>query len=198
MQIAQNSDRKPVQAVRRVRLTVETPKPKRRLRENLVTTAEFDKLIGDKLSEDTWRAQYRAFAFDCGFRRQYHTYRSDRSDKGFPDDVMLNVKAGRMVWIEGKRESGVLSTDQILWLDDLAAIREATGRVTGTYSPEVYVARPSDRSNLWATLSGEHTYKGLHEWCLEASCERCGKDRRRAVVVLPGGKRVRVNRKPKA
>lgn len=191
--MAQNSDRKPVAAIRRVRTTSEAPKPKRARTEalarhgsNIMTVAEYDKLIGDRMSEDAWREHYRRFAFDCGFKRQYHTYRSDRSDRGFPDDVMLNVITGRMVYIEGKRESGVLSYDQVLWLDDLATIRDMAG------IPEVYVARPSDKDGLWAVLAGWKT-DDLHGWCLDRSCERCGEDRRRAVVRLPGGKRVRAN-----
>lgn len=181
--IPHNGDRKRIEAVRRVKPAREARKQKSTLRTNAITRAEYDKTIGDRLSEDAWREQYRGYAFDCGFRRQYHTYRSDRSDKGFPDDVMLNVESGRTVYIEGKREVGRLSYDQVLWLDDLARIRDKRG------TPDVYVARPSDRDGLWAALSGRG--EPLHQWCLSLTCQRCTHDRDRMVIRLPSGGRVK-------
>lgn len=201
-----NSDSTRVRAIRRTTPTpvpespiwtpTKTLAPKRAA--NLMSREAFDKAIGDVLSEDAWRSQYRAFAFDCGFKRQYHTYRSDRSDPGFPDDVMLNTSTGRMLYIEGKRESGRLSTDQVCWLDDLALVKQKSDIwELNLVKLEVYVARPSDRAGLWATLSGD-SLGCLHQWCLDLECGRCQTDRVRAVarrVRRPGTRKpVRIRR----
>lgn len=190
--MAQNSDSRRVRAQKRSMPTqtpvapiwtpTKTLVPKRA--DNLMSKEAFDRAIGDALSEDTWRAQYRAFAFECGFKRQYHTYRSDRSDPGYPDDVMLNVLTARMIYIEGKRESGKLSTDQVGWLDDLARMRDGW-RYHGMNGLEVYVARPSDRAGLWIVFEDGDSLERLHQWCLDEGCERCQIDRARAVTRVP-------------
>lgn len=147
---------------------------------------QFDALAGGRLSEDAWRTQIREYAVQCGFRRQYHTQRSDRSDPGWPDDVLSNG-LGRMPFIESKKQSGQLTWDQIAWLDDLAMLRDA-----GNPGIEVYCARPSDQRALWNTLDGDSrlTIWGvvsfLHQWCLLPDCARCQRDRDNATLIIRG------------
>lgn len=62
----------------------------------------------------------------------YHTYRSDRSDKGFPDLVLVHPDKERVVWVECKTGKGIVSPEQTLWHDNLAAC-----------DCEVYVIRPA-------------------------------------------------------
>lgn len=63
--------------------------------------------------------------------RHYHTYRSDRSVKGFPDLVL--VKNGRLIFAELKSERGKNTVDQTEWLNDLKEC-----------ACEVYLWRPKD------------------------------------------------------
>lgn len=58
----------------------------------------------------------------------YHTLRSQGSEPGFPDWCLVRE---RVLWIELKREKGVLSDAQVRWL---RALRKARA--------EVYVVRP--------------------------------------------------------
>lgn len=72
--------------------------------------------------------------------RDYHTFNSKRSVKGFPDLVLVRE---RVIWVELKTDHGKLSTEQKDWLAALAAAGQ-----------EVYVWRPSDIDELSATLLG--------------------------------------------
>ena len=64
----------------------------------------------------------------------YHTHRSDRSEPGFPDLVL--VRSPRIVFAELKTERGRPTEDQALWLDEL-------GR-SGGATVEAHLWRPSD------------------------------------------------------
>lgn len=61
----------------------------------------------------------------------YHTHRSDGSDPGFPDLVLL--KGSRIIYAELKTQGGRVSPAQRDWLEGL----QAAGH-------EVHVWRPSD------------------------------------------------------
>jgi hypothetical protein len=50
----------------------------------------------------------------------YHTHRSDKSEAGFPDLVM--VRQGRMVVAEVKRVGGTPTMEQVRWLLDMARV----------------------------------------------------------------------------
>lgn len=77
--------------------------------------------------------------------RWYHTYRSDRSPKGFPDLVMIHPGQTRTIWAELKSERGRLTREQRAWINDL-----------DTAGAEVYVWRPVDliEGRILATLQG--------------------------------------------
>ncbi len=51
----------------------------------------------------------------------YHTHRSERSDKGFPDLVLVHPEKERVVFMEEKAEKGIISPEQTMWHDLLAA-----------------------------------------------------------------------------
>ncbi len=61
----------------------------------------------------------------------YHTNDSRRSDKGFPDLVMVHPLSGRIVYVELKSEKGRIRPEQRQWIDALSR----SGR-------DVYVWRP--------------------------------------------------------
>ena len=82
------------------------------------------------VTERRFLAQVRALAALLGWRC-YHTYRSDRSDVGFPDLVL--VRPPRVIFAELKAERGTATTAQLDWLKDLRASNQ-----------EVYLWRPSD------------------------------------------------------
>jgi hypothetical protein len=72
----------------------------------------------------------------------YHTHDSRRSQPGFPDLVLVNTRARRLLFVELKRATGRLSPTQRQWLDALAA--------TGATA---HIWRPSDL--LAGTISAE-------------------------------------------
>ena len=61
----------------------------------------------------------------------YHTHDSRRSNRGFPDLVL--VRDGRLIFAELKTAKGQTSPDQRLWLAEL-----------GKAHPDVYLWRPGD------------------------------------------------------
>jgi len=72
----------------------------------------------------------------------YHTYRSLKSERGFPDRVF--VRGQRFIIAELKTEEGVLSADQRTWQEALEAVG---GNV------EYYLWRPSDWAAIMAALA---------------------------------------------
>ena len=88
-----------------------------------------DKLNLDCLEHEL-KSKVRGLALQLQWR-YYHTNDSRRSEAGFPDLVL--VRDGRLIFAELKRQKGVLSDDQIDWLNDLADCKGA----------ECYVLRPS-------------------------------------------------------
>lgn len=54
----------------------------------------------------------------------YHTHDSRRSQKGFPDLVLVHPKQKRVIWRELKSEKGVTSSEQKVWLSSLLLVGE--------------------------------------------------------------------------
>ncbi len=95
--------------------------------------------------EKDWQKQVRDLASMLGYRRAYHTFDSRRSDTGFPDLVLVR---DRVVFLELKREKGIVSVAQAGWLEALASA-----------GAEVYVARPRHFDYLAAVLGPRSTAK---------------------------------------
>lgn len=78
-----------------------------------------------------------------GWTCRYHTLRSKGSASGFPDWVF--VKGERLLFVELKSETGLLSMKQLDWLEGLRAVPGV----------EVHVWRPSDYDAIVETLTGK-------------------------------------------
>ena len=77
----------------------------------------------------------------------YHTHRSDRSEPGFPDTVL--VRGERLIFAELKMPKGAVSEAQKKWLDALrGAYAWRPGLGGGHPIPEVYLWRPADRDRI--------------------------------------------------
>lgn len=95
----------------------------------------------------TVRALARAHGWLC-----YHTYRSARSEKGFPDLVLTNGHA--VIFAELKTQKGKLTKEQATWVSLLMS----------TALVEVYVWRPSDTAIIAKRLScTRHPFGGKPE-----------------------------------
>lgn len=89
-------------------------------------------------------ADFQRFVFDVAKRGNwitYHTYRSDRSPRGFPDVVA--VRPPRVLFIELKKQRGTVSEAQAVWL---AYLRACPG-------VEVYIWRPEDEATVKEVLA---------------------------------------------
>lgn len=71
----------------------------------------------------------------------YHTQRSERSEPGFPDLVLVHPKRGRLIFAELKSQRGKVSPAQQRWIDGLGDVA-GTGDDAGAL--EVFVWRPVD------------------------------------------------------
>ena len=91
------------------------------------------------MKEETFRQQVCRIAHAFGYRNQYHTYDSRRSNPGWPDNVFANQDSGHMFFVEFKSEKGRLTDPQKKWLEVLADCGQ-----------EVKVWRPSDMPHILA------------------------------------------------
>ncbi|MFI1563898.1 VRR-NUC domain-containing protein [Streptomyces sp. NPDC020490] len=71
-------------------------------------------------SEEQWRRQVRDIATRYGWRLQYHTADSRRSDPGWPDEVFGHVGQRRTLFVEFKTDTGRIRPAQREWLSHLA------------------------------------------------------------------------------
>ncbi|MFD6030500.1 VRR-NUC domain-containing protein [Cellulosimicrobium funkei] len=81
----------------------------------VMTRAEFRVAAANRMSEDDLQIQVIAIAHQLGFLA-YHTHDSRKSEKGFPDLVLVHGARGRLLFRELKKQSGQLSEDQRRWL----------------------------------------------------------------------------------
>lgn len=70
--------------------------------------------------EEQWRRQVREIATRYGWRLQYHTADSRRSDAGWPDEVFGHAGQHRTIFVEFKTDSGRIRPAQRVWLAHLA------------------------------------------------------------------------------
>lgn len=70
--------------------------------------------------EERWRRQVREIATRYGWRLQYHTADSRRSDPGWPDEVFGHVGQRRTLFVEFKTDTGRIRPAQRTWLAHLA------------------------------------------------------------------------------
>lgn len=91
----------------------------------------------EDLSEKEWVAQGVQLARAMNWKR-YHTFRSDRSEPGWPDDALVRE---RLILIEWKTEKGKLSDAQKEWIRALLKAQV-----------EVYVCRPRHLEDLAVVL----------------------------------------------
>ena len=75
------------------------------------------------MSETQLQDQILELAERMGFI-SYHTYDSRRSQKGFPDLVLVHPKQRRVIWRELKSEKGVTSAEQKVWISALSLVGE--------------------------------------------------------------------------
>ncbi|MEU0443573.1 VRR-NUC domain-containing protein [Streptomyces sp. NPDC006186] len=71
-------------------------------------------------SEEQWRRQVRDIATRYGWRLQYHTADSRRSDPGWPDEVFGHLRQRRTLFVEFKTDTGRIRPAQREWLAHLA------------------------------------------------------------------------------
>ena len=88
--------------------------------------------------EREWQAQVVSAAQALGWTT-YHTHDSRRSDKGWPDLVLVR---DRLVVAELKTATGRVSSEQRMWLDLLKSA-----------GVETYLWRPDDADEVLAVLS---------------------------------------------
>lgn len=101
-------------------------------------------VLEDEWDRDLFRGP-KALATMLGWT-SYHTLRSKGSKAGYPDRTLVRE---RIIFAELKREKAIPSSDQIAWLDKLAAA-----------GVETYLWRPSDLDEVARILSGRWQYTG--------------------------------------
>jgi len=84
------------------------------------------------MSERDFQAGVLKLARFHGFELRYHTHDSRRSAPGFPDLVLVNTRAGRVLFRELKTNKGRVTPDQQAWLDGLTAC----GMDAGVWRPD--------------------------------------------------------------
>ncbi|MEU3046184.1 VRR-NUC domain-containing protein [Streptomyces sp. NPDC006984] len=70
-------------------------------------------------NEEQWRRKVREIAARYGWRLQYHTADSRRSDVGWPDEVFGHLGQRRTLFVEFKTDTGRLRPAQREWLSHL-------------------------------------------------------------------------------
>lgn len=75
----------------------------------------------DAMLEKDFQAGVLKLARFHGFTLRYHTHDSRRSAPGFLDLVLVNTRAGRVLFRELKTNKGRVSPDQREWIDGLTA-----------------------------------------------------------------------------
>lgn len=74
--------------------------------------------------ENEFQKQVLSVATDYGWTHRYHSYFSDRSERGFPDLVLVRPATHQVLFAELKTMRGKLTPAQESWI---AALSEAQG-----------------------------------------------------------------------
>lgn len=104
----------------------------------------FEALVDENMNEGRLLRQIVGLAHRWDWLT-YHTHRSDRSEPGWPDLVLLHVARRRLLIVELKTKRGRVTPAQQQWLDGLAAVGIdarvwrpadlASGEITRTLNP---------------------------------------------------------------
>ncbi|MFE6228925.1 VRR-NUC domain-containing protein [Cellulosimicrobium sp. NPDC057862] len=94
------------------------------------TPAEYHADVAAGMKEDALQAQVIAVARDLGFL-VYHTHDSRKSERGWPDLVLVHPTRGRLLYRELKQQKRYPTPEQRKWLAALAA----TGADVGVWRP---------------------------------------------------------------
>lgn len=123
-------------------------------------TVEPDVLIDaefNAMNERTFQAWVRRIALENNWLF-FHTYDSRKSDKGFPDCVI--VRDGFLIFAELKVQSeskGKVTPNQQVWLDALGIVSDESfpgARNGKIYEPvRVFLWRPLDRKQIIEVLT---------------------------------------------
>lgn len=89
----------------------------------------------------------------------YHTHRSDKSERGFPDLVLVHSDLGRVIFAELKNARGKVEPNQAEWLQALQEVRSMNHTAYQDVGiipdlPEVYLWRPADQDQILQVLMG--------------------------------------------
>ena len=82
----------------------------------------FTRQMALDMSEAVLQSHVLGEARDLGWALRYHTYDSRRSDKGFPDLVLVHERQRRVIFTELKKERGRQSPEQEDWQRALLAV----------------------------------------------------------------------------
>lgn len=81
-----------------------------------ISIDEYRRTEAKHMLEETLRQRVKALARELGWM-SYHTYNSQKSDKGWPDMALVHPKRGRFMVRELKRQKGKATKQQNEWLD---------------------------------------------------------------------------------
>lgn len=110
------------------------------------TAAQGRQAALDAMSEKDFQTGVLKLARFHGFTLRYHTHDSRRSAPGFPDLILVNPGARRVLYRELKTNKGRVSPDQREWLDGLTAC----GMDAGVWRPN-----DLDDGTVLAQLKGQ-------------------------------------------
>jgi hypothetical protein len=115
-----------------------------------LTTAEYEALVARETPEAAFQAQVIEAAASLGWGLIYHTHDSRRSQKGFPDLVM--VRGTRLLFVELKRVGEKPRVEQVAWLEGLeqvaAALRDLV-RLLAVDPRAEWMRQPSVEVYVW-------------------------------------------------
>lgn len=98
-------------------------------------------------TEKQWQAVVEEAAGWYGYRFQYHTHDSRRSDEGFPDLCLVHPEARRIIFFECKTDKTAAKPTQ-KQVDWVRALRQ-----TGVHA---WIVRPRNVDLVLAILEGVH------------------------------------------